>query len=57
MTNRAKHVKKENCEFQGPYERECGGHMILDATFLDQVSDTITCPYCKEALLIPDYQI
>jgi DNA-directed RNA polymerase subunit RPC12/RpoP len=41
-------VCPENVELEGPYEcPRCGGHMMLDATFLDQVSTTIDCPYCR----------
>ena len=41
-------VDKEKCEFVGPYECSiCGGHLMLDLTFLDQVEpDKIDCPYC-----------
>ena len=36
-----------NVELEGPYEcSNCGGHMMLDATYLDQVTDMVTCPYC-----------
>ncbi len=35
------------CELEGPYEcHSCGGHIMLDATFLDQVSESVPCPYC-----------
>ena len=40
-------VNKEKCELEGPYEcSACGGHIMLDSTFLDQVRDYIRCPYC-----------
>lgn len=29
----------------------CGGHMKLDNTFLDQVSDSVNCPYCSTKLI------
>jgi hypothetical protein len=38
---------KKKTELIGPYECECGGHLMLDATFLEQVSSVVTCPYCK----------
>jgi hypothetical protein len=53
---KAKPINRDQCELSGPYECGCGGHIMLDATFLDQVSSTITCPYCERALTIPDYQ-
>lgn len=44
----AKLVLKENTELCGPYEcPHCAGHMMLDATFLDQVNEIVSCPYCK----------
>ena len=40
-------VDKEKCELDGPYECPCcGGHIMLDATYLDQVYTNIQCPYC-----------
>lgn len=40
-------VKKEKCELEGPYECPCcGGHIMLDATYLDQVEEIALCPYC-----------
>ena len=39
--------EKDLCEFEGPYECEaCGGHIMLDATYLDQVGRFAYCPYC-----------
>jgi len=36
-------------ELDGPYECSgCGGHLMIDATFLLQVSEEITCPYCEQ---------
>jgi len=41
-------VKKCKCELEGPYECPwCGGHIMLDATFLDQVASVVVCPYCE----------
>ena len=43
-------VPKARTELEGPFEcGQCGGHMMLDATFLEQVSDKVTCPYCKKS--------
>jgi DNA-directed RNA polymerase subunit RPC12/RpoP len=40
-------VGKQKCELEGPYEcGHCGGHLMMDATFLDQVGDIVVCPYC-----------
>ena len=40
-------VEKEKVELEGPFECSvCGGHLTIDFTFLDQVSDEILCPYC-----------
>jgi len=42
-------VKKDKCELDGPFECSvCHGHLMVDFTFIDQVSDVITCPYCGE---------
>jgi len=41
-------AKPEDVELEGPYECPCcGGHMMLDATFLDQVTPAVSCPYCR----------
>jgi len=42
-----KPVEAEKCELEGPYEcGDCGGHVMLDATYLDQVEEFAYCPYC-----------
>ena len=42
-----KSITKDKCELEGPYEcRNCGGHIMLDATFLEQVENVSSCPYC-----------
>lgn len=39
------------------YECECGYHQGVDATFLAQVGPaTITCPSCKQVVIINDRQ-
>lgn len=46
-------VAKEKTELEGPYECQgCGGHVMLDSTFLDQVAEWVGCPYCKKGGLI-----
>ena len=41
-------VSCSKCELEGPYECPwCGGHIMLDATYLDQVSTVLKCPYCE----------
>lgn len=50
--NRAKVVDPSVCELEGPYECLCGGHMMLDSTYLEQVSDKFTCPYCRIQLKV-----
>ena len=48
-------VAYSNFESDGPYECPlCGGHVILDATFIDQVNATVTCPYCKKRVTVPE---
>lgn len=44
------------------YECECGGHIGLDSTFLDQVDDIrMECPYCDTPVQIqggePNYEL
>ena len=40
-------VEKTKCELEGPYEcTHCGGHLMIDSTYLDQVNMMILCPYC-----------
>lgn len=49
-----KKIDKDKCELEGPYEcPDCQGHMMLDATYLDQVSEEVTCPYCNAKLTVP----
>lgn len=52
----SKIIKEEDkVEMEGPYRcPSCNGQMILDASFLDQVSDAVRCPYCEVLLKIPD---
>lgn len=41
-------VEEERAELEGPFEcSSCGGHLMIDVSFLDQVSYKITCPYCQ----------
>ena len=48
-------VSCSKCELEGPYECPwCGGHMMLDATFLDQVSTVLECPYCDYTIYVED---
>jgi DNA-directed RNA polymerase subunit RPC12/RpoP len=47
-------VPKEKCELEGPYQcSNCGGHVMLDATFLDQVDTKVGCPYCVQLAEAP----
>lgn len=40
-------VNTGKCEFVGPFEcSACGGHIMFDATFVDQVTENMNCPYC-----------
>jgi len=40
-------VDINKCELEGPYEcPACGGHIMIDSTFLDQVGKEVRCPYC-----------
>jgi len=41
-------VEEERVELEGPFEcSSCGGHLMIDVSYLDQVSYKITCPYCQ----------
>ena len=43
------------CELEGPYECPlCGGHIMLDATYLDQVETRIRCPYCEKFVYVKE---
>jgi hypothetical protein len=49
VVNIWKPVNKDQCELEGPYECPfCSGHVMLDATFLDQVGPQCGCPYCNK---------
>jgi DNA-directed RNA polymerase subunit RPC12/RpoP len=53
-----KHVDPASCELEGPYEcPRCSGHVMLDATFLDQVSLEVVCPYCECSIVVPEESI
>lgn len=42
-------VDHQKVDLDGPFEcSSCGGHLMVDVTFLDQVSWKITCPYCNK---------
>ena len=48
-------VAWSNVEVDGPYECPlCGGHVLLDVSFIDQVDDTVTCPYCNKRVRISE---
>ncbi len=43
-----KPIPKEQVTLIGPYECSyCKGYLMIDVSFLDQVDDQITCPYCR----------
>lgn len=49
LTSSFDRVDEELVELEGPFECDiCGGHLMVDVTFLDKVSWRITCPYCKQ---------
>jgi len=40
-------VHATEVELEGPFECSgCGGHIKIDTTFLEQVSNCVWCPYC-----------
>ena len=48
-------VSADKCELEGPYEcPDCGGHLMLDVSFLDQVNEDICCPYCGAEARVGD---
>lgn len=48
-------VHASKTDLEGPYEcSECNGHIMLDATFIDQVSENTLCPYCQSAMQIAE---
>jgi len=48
-------VPADKCELEGPYEcPHCGFHMMLDVTYLDQVSLEVVCPSCNEHIEVPE---
>lgn len=48
-------VDPATCELEGPYECPCcHGHIMLDATFLDQVGTQVVCPYCDIIVAAPE---
>ncbi len=48
------HIAADDIEWEGPYQcEECGEHVMLAATFLDQVSLSTKCPYCGKVSEVP----
>ena len=46
-------VDDDKCELTETLEcLKCGGHMKLDVTFIEQVSETMCCPYCNIEITI-----
>lgn len=44
-------IALDQMEPEGPYQcPECGGHVILDATYLEQVKLNVKCPYCGKSV-------
>jgi ribosomal protein S27AE len=42
------------CELEGPYEcPHCGYHVMLDATYLDQIAERSSCPGCRYTNIVP----
>lgn len=51
--NMWKPVPRDDVEIEGPYEcPHCAGHVMLDATYLDQVELKVVCPYCRRVLYV-----
>lgn len=52
-----KSVDHDKCELEGPYECPwCSGHVMLDATFLDQVDLEVKCPYCGSPVCVKEIE-
>ncbi|MBI9082688.1 MAG: hypothetical protein JEZ11_03765 [Desulfobacterales bacterium] len=50
-------VAEDKCELEGPYEcPECGFHIAMDATYLDQVNSKATCPGCLVTFEVPEIE-
>ncbi|MHC4458554.1 MAG: hypothetical protein ACYS0I_16000 [Planctomycetota bacterium] len=48
-------VPIEKTALEGPYEcPKCGGHLMIDVSYLDDVSGIITCPYCTAQVTAPE---
>ena len=48
-------IDEDKTELEGPYEcPDCNGHMMLDATFIEHVSEVIHCPYCCMEFNVPN---
>lgn len=55
MSGYWKIASPEDCELTEPLEcPTCKGHVALDVTFLDQVDNLVTCPYCGAKVYYPD---
>ena len=48
------HKDPDSCELEGPYEcPHCGYHVMLDATYLDQIAERSSCPGCRYSNIVP----
>lgn len=48
IQSRFEEVEVERVELEGPFEcSSCGGHLMVDVSYLNEVSYKITCPYCQ----------
>ena len=46
-------IHEDDMEMDGPYQCPlCGDHIILDATYIDQVDCCVTCPYCQKRICV-----
>ena len=50
-------IREDRCELEGPYECPwCGGHIMLDATYLEQVSTVFECLYCGNTVCVEEIE-
>lgn len=50
-----KKIEENKTTLEGPFECEnCGGHVMLDFSFLEQIDEKVWCPYCHYKSYVPE---
>ena len=57
MTLYWEEVDIKDTELEGPFQcPACSGHIMVDATYIDQVEPIVVCPYCYSENYVKEKQ-